>query len=237
MYQEFDGIMLFYKPATIDSYRQLLPKVFDMPDEPLVQAYIIDFYKMAPWTIKPYVEAAFFLLAKYKGEAIWHCVTMPVTTDEARTGGIKYFGYPKVLSDITLERKPSAYSGTLKAEGQTIMEMQLDTSTHKIMPQEKEWFDRLTGIGSLNILNGRVIDPMPGAKRQKDSLYKIAQMYPATLTVQVGRAELIMHPEAAPTDKDWRPSAFTIRPAEIVLAYYFQNKFGFSFGRPKYMSD
>jgi hypothetical protein len=237
MYQEFDGVMLFYKPATIDTYRELLPKVFDMPDKPLVKAYIIDFYKMASWTIKPYLEVAFFLLAKYKGEAIWHCVTMPVTTDEARIGGIKYFGYPKVLADIMLDRKASVYSGSLIAEGRTIMEMKLDTGGHKITPQEEGWFDRLTGIGSLNILNGRVIDPMPGASSQRDSLYKIARMYPAMFTVKVGRAELITHPEAAPTDKDWRPSAFTIQPAEIVLAYYFQNKFGFSFGRPKYMSD
>jgi hypothetical protein len=62
-------------------------------------------------------------------------------------------------------------------------------------------------------------------------------MYLNTFTVEVGRAKLTLQPKAAPTDKDWRPSAFSIKPAEIVLAYYFKNKFGFSFGRPKDMSD
>ena len=45
------------------------------------------------------------------------------------------------------------------------------------------------------------------------------------------------HPEAAPKDNDWRPKAFGIEVKEIVLAYYFQNKYGFSFGQPKIVSD
>lgn len=237
MYQEFEGVMLFYKPVGVDTYRQLLPTVFDMPDEPLVLAYIINFYKMASWTIKPYLETAVFLLAKYNGETIWHCITMPVTTDEARIGGITYFGYPKVLADITLDNKAYGYSGKLTANGRPIIQATLDTTGYVITPEEKEWFDRLTGIGSLNILNGRVIDPTPGTSSQRDSLLKLSQMYPATFSVKVGRAKLTLNPEAAPKDKGWRPSAFAIQPAEIVLAYYFKNKFGFSFGRPRDMSD
>jgi len=48
---------------------------------------------------------------------------------------------------------------------------------------------------------------------------------------------LSTYSEAAPTDNDWRPKAFGIEVKEIVLAYYFQNKYGFSFGRVKEISD
>jgi hypothetical protein len=237
MYQEFDGMIFYYKPTAVDTYRQLLPEVFDMPDQPLIQAYIFDFYKMAPGTIKPYLEAAVFLLTKYEGETIWHCVTMPVTTDEARIGGINYFGYPKVMADITLDRKAPVYSGTLMADGKTIMELNLDADGYNITPQEKEWFDRLTGVRSLNILRGRVIDPMPGVRNQRYSIYDLSLMNPEKLTVKVGRAKMNLTNEAAPKDEDWRPSAFAIQPAEIVLAYYFKNKYGFTLGRPKTVSE
>ncbi len=101
MYKEFDGIMLFYTPKDMAAYRELLPQVFDLPDQPLVEVFDIDYYKMAPWSLEPYREVAVFLLAKYKGEEIWHCITMPVTSDKARIGGIKNLGYPKVLAEIT----------------------------------------------------------------------------------------------------------------------------------------
>jgi hypothetical protein len=29
MYQEFDGVMVFYKPVEVDTYRKLLPDVFE----------------------------------------------------------------------------------------------------------------------------------------------------------------------------------------------------------------
>jgi hypothetical protein len=233
MYEEFDGLVVFYKPTAVDTYRKLLPDLFDMPDQSLVQVFIIDYYKMASWAIKPYLEAAVFLLAKYKGETVWHCVTMPVTTDEARIGGITYLGYPKVMADVTLDRSTPAYSGIVKAEGKTIMELTLHTASHVVTSQEKEWFDRLTGVGSLNILRGQVIDPLPGTRKQKDSLYELSLMYPAMFTVKIGRAKLTLTPQATPKDEDWRPSAFSIQPAEIVLAYYFKNKYGFSFGQPR----
>ena len=63
-YHEFDGVMVFYKTHDVARYRALLPTVFEMPEEPLLMAYVIDFYKMDKAT-QPYVEAAVFLLAHY----------------------------------------------------------------------------------------------------------------------------------------------------------------------------
>ncbi|MBW2092504.1 MAG: acetoacetate decarboxylase family protein, partial [Deltaproteobacteria bacterium] len=190
MYEEFDGIMIFYTPKDLVTYRALLPEVFDMPDEPLVEVFFIDYYKMAEWTLKPYQEAAVFLLAKYKGEEAWHCITMPVTTESARIGGIKYLGYPKVLANVTLKRNDPIYSGSLSINGKEIMQVTLDTKGGTVSTREEGWFSRLTGIPSLNILNGRIIDPIPAVRRSKVSMLELSARYPAMFTVKVGQAKI-----------------------------------------------
>jgi acetoacetate decarboxylase len=232
MYEEFDGIMIFYTPKDTVTYRALLPKVFDLPDEPLVQAFVIDYYKMASWAIKPYQEAAIFLLAKYKGGEFWHCLTMPVTTDDARIGGIKYLGYPKVLAEVNFIREPPVFRGNLKANGKTILEVALDTNDHAVTGTETQWFRRLAGIPPLNFLNGKLVKPRPGGSKEVTML-DLSIKYPQVFQVKTGKARWAASPEAAPGDSDWRPSAFGIEVKEIVLAYYFQNKYGFSFGRPE----
>jgi len=237
MYKEFDGVLLFYTPKDMTAYRELLPNLFDLPENPLVEVFVIDYYKMAPWALEPYREAAVFLLAKYKGEETWHCITMPVTSERARLGGIRNLGYPKVLADVAFDRKQPVFSGSLKANGKSIMELTLDTKDQTVGPKEKEWFKRLTGIPSLNIREGRLIDPMPGSRNAKTSMLDLSERYPETFKVLVGQATMTGHPEAAPNSSDWRPQAFGLEIKEIVLAYYFQNKYGFSFGRPKVVSE
>ncbi len=237
MYKEFDGIILFYTPKDTAAYRALLPEIFDLPQNPLVEVFFFDYYKMAPWALEPYREAAVFLLARYKGEETWHCITMPVTSEKARIGGIRNLGYPKVLAEVAFDRQEPLFSGSLKFNGKSIMEVTLDTGVQGIGHQEREWFKRLTGIPSLNIREGKLVDPLPGSRNSKFSMLDLAERYPEIFKVQVGRATLTGHPEAAPLDQDWRPKAFGIEIKEIVLAYYFQNKHGFSFGRPKVVSD
>ena len=236
-YQEYDGIMLFYTSKDVTIYRELLPAVFDLPGQPLVEVFVFDFYKMAPWALKPYQEAAVFLLGNYNGEQIWHCITMPVTSERARIGGIRNQGYPKVLAEVTFVRKNPLFLGILKANGKTIMELTLDTEGGTVSPKEKDWFVRLTGIPSLNFLNGKLIDPMPRSGKTRISILDLSEKYPEIFKVRVGKAALTTFPKNAPKDSDWRPKAFAIEVKEIILAYYFQNKYGFSFGAPKVISD
>jgi len=237
MYKEFDGVILFYSPKETTTYRDLLPPVFDLPENPLVEVFVIDYYKMAPWALEPYREAAVFLLGQYKGEETWHCITMPVTSDRARIGGIKNLGYPKVLAEVVFNRKEPVFSGSLKFNGKSILELTLDTGNQTVSSKEREWFKRLAGIPSLNIREGKLVDPLPGSRNFKTSMLDLAERYPERFRVRVGRATLTGHPEAAPLDQDWRPKAFGLEIKEIVLAYYFQNKHGFSFGRPKVVSE
>jgi len=236
MYRQFDGVIVTYKPRDMTTYRRLLPRVFGLPRQPLVRVFVIDYFQMGPGTLRPYQEAAVFLLATYKGGEAWHCITMPVTTRAAKWGGIIFLGYPKVLADVSLKRGRTTYVGTLSLQGRTIMRIGLDTTGHTVTSGERKWFKRLTGIRSLNILNGRVVDPLPAMGRQKMSLLRLAAMFPDKLTVKIGRARLDLNPKPARGRQGWRPGAFSLEPAEIVLAYYFKNKFGFSFGRVKVLS-
>ncbi len=235
MYKEFDGIMIFYTPQDTATYRALLPEVFDLPDEPVVQAFVIDYYSMALGTLDPYQETAIFLLAKYKGEAVWYCVTMPLTSDEGRIRGIRYLGYPKVLADVTFTRETPLFRGNLKAYGKTILEVSLDTKDHPVTDAERQWFRRLAGIPLLNFLNGKLVKPRPDGSKVTTML-DLSEKYPQIFHVAAGKASWTAYPEAAPADGGWRPKAFGIGVKEIVLAYYFRNKYGFSFGKPEIVS-
>ena len=64
-----------------------------------------------------------------------------------------------------------------------------------------------------------------------------SEQYPNIIKVRVGQVDYRTNPEAVPDAEDWRPGAFNIPVKDIVLGYYFQNKYGFSFGRPKVMSE
>jgi len=229
-YKEFDGLYVFYRPRDVAVYRQLLPKVFDMPDAPLVQVFIADYYKMDAGT-QPYLEAAVFLLARYEGETVWHCISMPVTSDEARRLGVTLMGFPKVMGEIGLERGEGKYVGTLKLDGKPTMSIKLDTKGHGVTQDEQQWFRTLAGIPNLNILNGKVINPMGAARRPRLGMWEMSKLFPDKLEVKVGKAELALKPGAAKGRSQKPPDAFDVEPSEIVLAYYLKNKLGFSFGQ------
>jgi acetoacetate decarboxylase len=223
-YHEFDGIVVHYKTQDLAAYRELLPAIFEMPDEPLVRAFVIDYYKMDKAT-QPYREAAVYFLAKYEGKPAWHCVTMPVTSDEARIGGIYYLGYPKIMGDVTLKRSSSSYTGRLKLNGKTVMAITLDARGHKVTSEEKQWFESLKAVPQLNILNGKIYQPRFGSGSGDRTLLELAEQYPNKFQLKVGTAKLSMDPVAAAEYSERLGRIFSIEPKEIVLAYYFKNKF------------
>jgi len=220
-YHEFDGVHVFYKTNNLAAYRELLPAVFDMPEEPLVWAFVTDYYKMDSAT-QPYLEAAIFLLAKYNGEKAWHCITMPVTSDEARLGGIYYLGFPKIMGEVTLKRSPSTISGTLLLKGRTIMTITYDTRDSVVTGAEEEWFRKLTGIRSLNILNGQIFEPKFGSRV---NLLETSRTYPDKCIVKVGTAKMTLDPKAAGLYSRQLAGVYSLKSSEIVLAYYLKNKF------------
>lgn len=223
-YHEFDMVFVYYKTTDTETYRKLLPAQFSMPADPMVMAFVADYYHMDARTM-PYLEAAVFLLVDYEGQPAWHCVTMPVTSDEARWGGVTYLGYPKILGDVALDRATDRFDGELKLKGRRVMSLALDTSGHQISEDETRMFDWLKGVRSLNILNGEVYEPKFGNRNTELSLLQVAAEYPDKLEVKVGRANLVMDAEAAAAYSERLGRIFSIRPSQQVLAYYLKNKF------------
>jgi len=228
-YHEFDGVMVFYQTDDVTHYRKLLPQVFQMPKEPLVRAYVIDFYEMDKAT-QPYLEAAVFLLAQYEGKPAWHCVTMPVTSDEARLGGIYFLGYPKIMGDIQFKRGRSTYTGQLKLNGKTVMTITHHAKGYVVTNEERQWFERLKGIPQLNIRNGEIYQPRFGSGGERTPL-ELAEEFPDKFEVKVGKSELVLDAEAARGHSERLADIFSIKPTETVLAYYFKNKFVVRFQR------
>ena len=226
-YHEFDGIHLFYKTNDIKTYRELLPDVFDMPDEPLVWVFVTDYYKMDKAT-EPYKEAALYLLSKYEGKKAWHCLTMPVTTEAARYGGVEYLGFPKIIGDISFERNEPGYKGILKLNNQTVMTLHHDTQGRAVTAQEEERFKEFAGIPSLNILKGSIYEVKFGGKA---NLLETSRAYPDKFIVKVGKADLSVDLKAAGAYSERMAKIYSITPSEHVLAYYLQNKFKLNFRR------
>jgi acetoacetate decarboxylase len=230
-YHEFDGVFAYYKTQDTAAYRELLPQIFDMPSEPMVMVFVMDYYKMNK-TTEPYKEAAVFLLAGYRERLGWHCVTMPVTTDEARVKGIKYLGYPKILGDVGLQCGASSYTGTLKLKDKSVMTVNLATKSD-VSKAEEAWFEKFSGLAGFNILNGKVYEPQFGGG-SRVNLLKVARAYPEVLTVKTGVANLSMDAEAAAAYSAHLQKIFSIKPAEIVLAYYMKNTAKQTFGAGKF---
>jgi hypothetical protein len=223
---ETDGVLVYYKPQDVGEYRRLLPAMFEMPETPLVHIYIDDFYKMSQGS-RPYREAAVFLLGRYKGEDIWWCVSMPVTTEEARDLG-RMGGWPKVIGDITLQRNDPEFAGSLTLDGRQVFDLRLETGQHNVTDSENQWFQRLRGLNKLTIVNGRLKVHEPRAKQRNFSLFSLASLNSDKFTMKVGTAQI----SSAADETNNAAAAFGIKPQEIVLALYFRNKFHWSLLHP-----
>ncbi|HLZ18750.1 MAG TPA: acetoacetate decarboxylase family protein, partial [Smithellaceae bacterium] len=175
---------------------------------------------------QPYREAAVFLLAKYKQRTGWHCVVMPVTSDEARIGGIRYLGFPKIMGDVRLEREPASYTGSLTLNNKKVLTVQL-SPRDVVSPSEEGWFKRFQGLPNFNILNGKVYEPEFGGKA---NALDVSRLYPDKFIVRTGAAKLIQDAEAAGEHSARLAKIFSIKPADIVLAYYMKNSFQLNFG-------
>jgi hypothetical protein len=225
---ETDGIFVYYKPQEVETYRRLLPTTFEMPETPLVHVYVDDFYKMTAGS-DPYREAAVFLLGKYNGEDIWWCVTMPVTSEAARMLGANLGGWPKTMADISLRRNDPDFSATMKVDGRQVLDLRLQTGQHKVTDNENQWFEKLHGIRKVTLLRGKL--KVHDERAGRFSLFDLTRFSSDKMTVKVGTAHISFMPGTA-TEANIGLTAFGIKPAEIVLAYYFRNKFHWSLLHP-----
>jgi hypothetical protein len=112
-YQQFTGLFGCTPPADLALYREMLPAKFEMPAEPLVCFYTIDF-KISG--VGPYHEAAILLPATYKGQSGKYVLTMDLDNAAATSGG-RAVGFPKYRGQVTLEQHGHDWVGTASANG------------------------------------------------------------------------------------------------------------------------
>ena len=89
-----------------------------------------------------------------------------------------------------------------------------------VSQSEEAWFEKLAGLPSFNLLDGKMYEPQFGSKA---NILKVSRAYPDVLTVRTGTANLALDPAAAGAGSERLFRIFSIRPAEMVLAYYLKN--------------
>lgn len=219
-YHEHDGVFVYYETEDRETYRKILPDVFEMPDQPTVYSFISDFYKMDSQT-KPYKEASIFLLANYNGRDVWHCVFMPVTSEESRRLGVRRLGLPKTIGDIEFSRSSPRYHGTAKVKGGRSMSLTVDTRNYKLSRKEKQWVRELSTLPKLNLRQGQVVEMKRPDRR---SIIDIARFVPDRISLKGGRAT-VKH-----LSNGGKVHPLDLTPSKILAAYYLRTTIPFRLG-------
>ena len=154
MFQAYRGISTYVAPTDPELYRSLLPNVFSMPKQPKVFLFVVDYKKVIPWPMSPYLEASVVLASSYRGKEGWHVITMPVTKVVPMKGG-RNIGFPKYVADeIRLEKVSKGWCGEERHE--SVSRLRLDFTpglTRELKPWEEQmWADPAFFQGSCHLL-------------------------------------------------------------------------------------
>ena len=217
---------MYYETGDAALYRNILPKEFDMPDRLLVYTFISDFYKMDGQT-QPYKEASIFLLGKYKGKEIWHCVYMPVTSEESMRMGIIRLGLPKTMGEIEFNRSETTYHATSIDKNENTMSLHIDTKQYTFSQEEEDILKELSLIPKMNLLHGEVIEMgKNGNGGENRSIFDTAKMLPNRLTIKAGEGEITYTISTAQKNSN-TVSPLDLKPIKIIGAYYMHNTIPF----------
>jgi hypothetical protein len=112
-YQKFHGLFGCTPPADLALFRKMLPDKFEMPTDPQVCFYIIDFEISS---VGSYHEAAILLPITYKGQSGKYVLTMDLDNRAATSGG-RAIGFPKYQGQVSVERNGNDWTGIASANG------------------------------------------------------------------------------------------------------------------------
>jgi hypothetical protein len=200
-----DAIHLFYTPRDLCTYRRLLPAEFQLPADPLVHIRVCEYSWMTS-TSATWHTAAVALLGRSKGEYVWHGIGLSAPDGEPR-GASAGRGCPPRTTEVTFERKAPVYTATVNLDGEPAMVLRLDTRGYVLTDQDVEWSQRVRRFGGGPI-----------------GLLDLLKKHDNRTAVKVGTIHLSLTQGASP--------ACHIEPKEIVLAYYYRDKFRILPGAP-----
>lgn len=108
--------------------RRIVPPVFDLvehaPGRTLVTVLGLEYRSVD--RLSPYDELSVSLPVKYRGVAEEHArgrfvFQMPVTTEEARWGGVELYGFPKIVANVRATREGDTRMCKLSVEGRHVL--------------------------------------------------------------------------------------------------------------------
>lgn len=106
-----------------DAVRHRIPDVFDLvehePGRTAITVLALDYRSID--VLSPYGELAISVPVRYAGERGELVLEMPVTTEEARWGGVTAYGFPKSLADIRFSMDDGTRVCRLNAGGMHVL--------------------------------------------------------------------------------------------------------------------
>ena len=221
IFLEQELISAYFEVTRFDEYKNLIPSIFSMPEQPLCRVIINNFYKME--SAPPYLEAVVQILVKFKkpqsGDEIpaWHYLGLSVTSEEALWGRIG--GYPKVLRKVTFENHGKTYIGISYArDGNTpALKLALELKKRRPTRDEKKFLDFVSPIPGLTIKGGRAINrgAIGGGKY---SIYELENVAPQIWNIKFGDCRI-----EYPTD----PNNYLSRlgTGKFITGYWLKQKY------------
>lgn len=191
MWQDYHGIYTTLPPADLELYRKLLPDVLDMPENPMVSMFVVDYVTVIPFPMSPYLEGSVAIKCKYKGEDGWHVLSMPVTKRVANIAG-RLIGYPKYVADkIALEQTEQGTRGIVKFKGEVKLELEYTSKlSRSLSSDEKEAMEiGLKGAGEPRFL---LVPPAKGPMLKRVIM---KERIPANWEVEQGMVKIHIKPD------------------------------------------
>ena len=209
VFHEFHGIYTMVEPTNLELYRALLPAPLEMPDQPVVSMFVVDYTDVYPWPMTPYKEGALFLRAKYKGEEGWHCKTMPVTKWVPNKLG-RDMGFPKyVTKTISLAQEGSGWKGEVKYKGRLKLALEFSSGLTRALNPKEEMVMKAGLEKALAGPNFLFVPPDKGPALQKVNM---AHVFPPSWTTAEGMVRITIGPE--------EPWAGLIAPGTVSPGFF-----------------
>jgi len=194
-----------------------------MPDKMIVHLFVMDFYDIDS-EADPYKEISISLLAKHDGEDIWHCVYMPVTSEQSIIAGQVGLGLPKTLGDIQFTRDDFTYTGTVIDDQGRSGTIAINTKYYNMTASEEEEIKAFMSLPKINLLEGEFVQMTRAGGAV--NIIDVANRYKHLVTLQGGVATISFD-----TSKDNKEHPFDLEASEIIAAYYLHNEIPFSLDR------
>jgi len=186
MYREFNGINAFLEPADRSLYAKLLPKPFEMPQQPMVNIFAADYVVVKPWPLTRYQEWAVLLKCTWDGQEGWYVVTMPVTRWLANWGG-RRLGFPKYITDaITLTQQGECWTAQGMYKGVVEIRMEFQPGLARpLAPWEEDIF------ANPSFFKGDAFQLVPPGQGPRAQRVRLTHVVPPQWSPEVGMVRIV----------------------------------------------